>query len=75
MPLVSNVSARTDLTQADIQAMFGVFRDHFEGATTSIFQNDLCNKNWIILLRDSDSGELEGFSTLALYEPALMANL
>jgi hypothetical protein len=68
--LISTVVARTDLTSADIQSMFRVFNESFEDATTDLFQRDLSSKNWVILLRDGESGELEGFSTLALYETA-----
>jgi len=66
--LTSSVIARTDLSQADIQAMFCVFSENFDSATMDVFQRDLCGKIWVIMLRDGESGELEGFSTLALYE-------
>lgn len=66
--LTSTAIARADLTMADIQAMFCVFNENFNGATLDIFKRDLSGKNWIILLRDGGTGELEGFSTLALYE-------
>ncbi len=66
--LTSAALPRTDLTQAEIQAMFRIFNENFTGATLEIFQRDLSSKNWVILLRDAESGELEGFSTLALYE-------
>ena len=65
--LTSTVVARSDLNQADIQAMFYIFSENFNGATPDIFDRDLSNKNWVILLRDGKTGELEGFSTLALY--------
>jgi hypothetical protein len=48
--------------------MFKVFSGCFDGATLDIFERDLSSKNWVILLRDGESGELAGFSTLALYE-------
>jgi hypothetical protein len=66
--LISHTVACTDLTPADIQSMFCVFSESFDCATVDIFQRDLSSKNWVILLRDGESGELEGFSTLALYE-------
>jgi hypothetical protein len=66
--LISNTVACIDLTPADIQSMFCVFNESFDCATLDIFQRDLSSKNWVILLRDGESGELEGFSTLALYE-------
>src|SRR5512144_3152583 len=73
--LISTVIARTDLTPADIQSMFCVFNESFAGATPDIFQRDLSGKNWVILLRDGATGELEGFSTLALYETAFDGKL
>ena len=66
--LTSTTLARTDLTPADIQSMFCVFSESFEDATLDIFKRDLNSKNWVILLWDGESGALEGFSTLALYE-------
>lgn len=48
--------------------MFRVFSENFNGATMEIFERDLSNKNWVILLSDAETKELEGFSTLALYE-------
>ena len=66
--LTSTVLARTDLTPANIQSMFCVFNESFEGATPDIFRRDLSGKNWVILLKDGENGELQGFSTLALYE-------
>ena len=66
--LTSTAIPRNDLSEADIRSMFRVFNENFEGATQEIFERDLSNKNWVILLCDEKTGELEGFSTLALYE-------
>jgi hypothetical protein len=66
--LISIAVPRTDLSAMDIQSMFRVFSENFSGATPKIFERDLNNKNWIILLRDGEAKELQGFSTLALYE-------
>ena len=66
--LHSQTIPRTEITEEIICKMFQVFRENFEGATHNIFERDLNNKNWIILLRDTQNNELEGFSTLALYE-------
>jgi hypothetical protein len=66
--LTSNAVPIDDLSASDIQAMFRVFSENFGGATQEIFERDLSNKNWVILLRDGETWELEGFSTLALYE-------
>lgn len=66
--LTSTTLARADLTGADIQAMFSVFCENFDGATLEIFERDLQSKNWVILLRDVATLTLQGFSTLSLYE-------
>lgn len=66
--LTSTVLPRADLFPAEVQSMFDVFSGCFDGATLEFFQRDLSSKNWVILLRDGESGALEGFSTLALYE-------
>jgi hypothetical protein len=66
--LISTAIPRADLSKLDIQSMFRVFSENFNGATMETFECDLSNKNWVILLRDSATNEIEGFSTLALYE-------
>lgn len=66
--LTSTTLARADLTDADIQAMFSVFCENFDGATLESFTRDLHSKNWVILLRDGATLTLQGFSTLSLYE-------
>ena len=60
---------RTELSPADIQSMFAVFRgENFEQTSQDIFQRVLLeSKDWVILLRD-ESDRVQGFSTLALYE-------
>ena len=66
--LASLAIPRTDLSDEDIQSMFHLFSENFDGATIDIFQRDLSSKNWVILLRDSTAHAIQGFSTLALYE-------
>ena len=66
--LVGSAVARAELAESEIDAMLALFQESFEAATRDIFVRDLANKHWVILLRDGDSGALQGFSTLALYE-------
>ena len=66
--LTSLAIPRADLSAKDIQSMFRIFAENFNGATREIFERDLNDKNWVILLRDAETNEIEGFSTLALYE-------
>jgi len=66
--LTSLAIPRDAVLEADIRSMFRIFSENFEDAALDNFQRDLKNKNWVILLRDGHTQELEGFSTLALYE-------
>ena len=66
--LTSTSIPRADLSAADIESMFRIFSENFNGATRENFERDLGTKNWVIILRDSQTREIEGFSTLALYE-------
>lgn len=72
--LTSSSIPRADLTVAEIQAMFNVFCENFDGATLESFTHDLANKNWVILLRDAATLTLQGFSTLSLYETSFENN-
>jgi hypothetical protein len=64
--LVGETLPTSELSDHAIQSMFNLFRDYYE-ATFEIFQQDLSNKNWVILLRDTEAGSIQGFSTLAFY--------
>ena len=66
--LTSVAIPRVELSDAEIQSMFSVFSENFNGVTREIFERDLANKNWVILLSDAETKEIEGFSTLSLYE-------
>jgi hypothetical protein len=59
--------ARSELAGVDIENMWRLFQEHYDQAAREIFQRDLDGKNWVILVRDEQS-EIQGFSTLAIYE-------
>lgn len=67
MILTSRVLARTDLTDAEVSAMYRLFRESFAGSSPARFERDLSDKDWVILLEDSES-QVQGFTTIALYE-------
>lgn len=56
---------RTDLTRSQRAAMLALMQEHFAGVTEELFDRDLAEKNWVILLED-DRGQLRGFSTQLL---------
>lgn len=57
---------RRDLTLADRAAMLRLFAAHFEGVASDVFERDLAEKDWVLLIEDGPL--LRGFSTLLLYE-------
>ena len=63
--LTGEALPRDGLTDRDILKMYDVFQDYFESATLKTFRRDLDRKNWVIILRDSGSRVIQGFSTLA----------
>lgn len=65
--LVGEALPTSKLSDLIIQNMFNLFRDYYEADFDS-FQQDLSNKNWVILLRDTEAGSIQGFSTLAFYK-------
>jgi len=50
---------RTDLTRSQRAAMLALMQEHFAGVTEELFDRDLAEKNWVILLED-DRGQLRG---------------
>jgi len=66
--LVSQTLPRVELTPNVIREMFEVFCENFEHSSFEIFEYDLNDKNWVILIRDTEHNALQGFSTIALYE-------
>ena len=70
--LTSQTLHRTQLSSDTIDEMFGVFRENFTQCSLDLFRRDLNNKNWIILIRDREKNEVQGFSTLSLYETEFM---
>jgi len=66
--LTSLAIPRANLTVEDIQSMFRVFRENFNGATFEIFERLMPVESFVISLLDEETNEIEGFSTLALYE-------
>ena len=69
--IVSTVLHPRDLSPSEREGAFALLRRHFEGVTPDQFQADLAEKNVNLMLRDSDSGVLVGFSTMLVYETAI----
>jgi hypothetical protein len=61
--LVGSVVPRASLTAADRVRMFELLSTYFEGTSREVFDADLAEKDFAIVLRDQESGTVQGFST------------
>jgi hypothetical protein len=52
------------VTKFDRDAMFSLMDDHFEDMQRSRFERDLCDKNWVVLVKDQSN--VVGFTTIRL---------
>lgn len=59
----SEVVPRHELGRGDRDAMFALYTRYFETRDRMVFERDLAEKQWVILLRDEE-GAIDGFSTL-----------
>jgi hypothetical protein len=58
-----SVIPRASLSAGQRDQMFALFIQYFAHVTRPVFERDLSEKEWVILLRDDD-GAVSGFSTL-----------
>jgi hypothetical protein len=57
------VTPREALSPRERDEMFALLASYFDGVDRTVFERDLAEKQWVILLRDAD-GRVDGFSTL-----------
>jgi hypothetical protein len=69
--LVSQSIPLTEISSNEILEMYALFQSHYDQTTYEIFIRDLSNKNWVVILRDAENANIEGFSTLAFYESTI----
>lgn len=58
-----DVTPREEITVADRDQMFALLEGFFTGVERAVFERDLAEKDWVVLLRDP-RGRIDGFSTL-----------
>jgi hypothetical protein len=63
----AQVLATATLGESERRAMYALYERYYEGSSWQLFAGDLAGKDRVVLLRD-DHGEVQGFSTLAIYE-------
>ncbi|MSQ94791.1 MAG: hypothetical protein EXR98_09580 [Gemmataceae bacterium] len=68
MKLSGRLVAAADLSAEQRDAMFALMDRHFVNVQRPIFEADLDDKHWVILLADAGTGRLCGFSTQRLLE-------
>ena len=68
--LTGRLVSRTSLSMEQTREMHDLLDAHFEGVTLDVFEQDLDEKNWVILLEDGE-GRIQGFTTFLLYRTRL----
>ena len=63
----SDIVPRGQLTRRDRDEMFALYTAWFAAGDRMVFERDLAEKQWVILLRDA-AGVVDGFSTLMQME-------
>lgn len=61
----------SDLREETVDTLFHLFQRHYLNVTNEGFKRDLHEKEWIILLRDSQYENIRGFSTLTVMHVAV----
>lgn len=67
--MIGKLVRQQDLTARNRDAMHGLLVQHFDGVFRSQFDQDLAEKNWVVLVERDKT--LVGFSTIAAYETAI----
>ena len=63
----SQLISNQEISSQQKYEMYRFMSTYFEGVKRDIFDEDLAEKNWVIILRDQNSHQLQGFSTLLIY--------
>jgi hypothetical protein len=69
--LAGMVVPRADLNAIDRDSMFAILCTYFSGMCRVQFDTDLDEKDKVIVLRDRDDGQIQGFSTLLRMEVSI----
>ncbi len=68
MRLSALVAATAALSARQRETMFALMERHYANVQRDLFDSDLAEKDWVILVSDPASGELCGFSTQMLLD-------
>jgi hypothetical protein len=64
-----------DLSRIDRDAMYALLNRYFMGVKPEVFAADLAQKNWVLLLKDECSDQLQGFTTFLIYQAQFESEL
>ena len=62
--LAGTVLPQDELSVAEREQMYGLFHQYFEDVSWARFEQDLDEKEWVILLAEAGNSRIHGFSTL-----------
>jgi hypothetical protein len=62
--VVASVFTPAELGSADREAMCSLLSDYFLNVDQGHFESDLDDKEWVVVVRESENGRIRGFSTL-----------
>ena len=68
MRLAARLTSPADLTPGQLDEMFDLMTKHYANVRRDIFETDLAEKTWTIVLTDLGGGAIRGFSTQVLLE-------
>ena len=66
MKLIGETLNIEQLSSNEKKEMFSLYRSFFDFADETVFEHDLIEKDWVILLRDKNNYEIQGFSTQSM---------
>lgn len=67
MNLVRKIADVKDLSLKQKNEMFSLMQNHYANTVRSVFENDLSEKDWVLMLSDESTGKTVGFSTQILF--------
>jgi len=68
LKLTGKVISVHDLSRSERDRMYALMSENYEDVKKEVFEKDLSEKNDVILLRDNQSQQIQGFSTLMILE-------
>jgi hypothetical protein len=68
--LLAHVERRASLEGRTISQMYDLYATYYDATSPLLFERDLDDKDWVIVLRD-ESGMLAGFSSLAIVDATI----